>query len=328
MINFSTDRGKYIIEKTPAPESNIDAITYTVSLNNTTIFQGSSKYFGGKYEVDCSDWIEQWIVKQSNEGNNPIHCNLYLLFRFYVDGDNRITIGAEKNWYPEILNMDTPNQIGMICGGSAGYPRPGQIGDWEGYATSVAVYPLFFFRMSCKIDGKDFYDDNVMWDPNGINTVSMNSGESKYSYTVFDASGSGNDIVNDSMIMEYQPSVIGSQMSSIFGGPKLTFHDGDQINTINFSQIYSSVSLMPDIEPLFSKEYTSYSEVSAQWGWNSFLRYSEEELKDNYTDNVETYINKLMEGTYTLPADATHSTTRTMTDFSLELVGYGYKTMM
>lgn len=332
MINCSTKRGKYIVDCTPGTDT-IDAISYTVTVNNGSapIFQGSTKYFGGTYEVDCSDWIESYLADQSDFGITPIHCELYLLFRQYSNGSEHITLGRTIKWYPDTLTLPTPDQMGIYCAGYTGFPGSNVIGYWDGHAEAVSVYPLYFFTMSYKIDGVDYVDDNVMWDPNGVvgKDILLESGESTYFYTVIPNDNSQKDYVKDDVIDEVHPDNVHTYLSSYVRLPRLLFHDGDTVNIIRMEDIYSSYSGMPEIEPIFTANYDSWSDSKKMFGYNGFLRYSKDELDQNYQNEVLSYINMVNSvGTYILLADAAHPENRTMTNIHVELKGYGFKTMM
>ena len=85
---------------------------------------------------------------------------------------------------------------------------------------------------------------------------------------------------------------------------------------------------METIEPLMTKTYTSQVEAGNMWNDMVFLRYDESDLEYNYSNNVVTYEEHLETvGSYTLPASGS-TPARTMTNIDLELVGYGYKTMI
>lgn len=93
MINLSTVRGKYILK--PDIPVGTEEITYEVILNNTLIFVGKSRYFGGTYEVDCSDFIETYLKK----GEKTVSLNV----RFTYNGG--ITETLSLSWSPDYINL-------------------------------------------------------------------------------------------------------------------------------------------------------------------------------------------------------------------------------
>ena len=93
MVNLSSVRGKYILK--PSVPEGTEEITYEVTINNTLIFVGNSKYFGGTYEVDCSDFIETYFRK----GEQTVKLNVV----FTYDGGSTQTLSL--TWYPDFLNL-------------------------------------------------------------------------------------------------------------------------------------------------------------------------------------------------------------------------------
>ena len=93
MINLSAFRGKYILK--PDIPVGTEEITYEVTINNTLIFVGKSRYFGGTYEVDCSDFIETYLRK----GKQTASLNV----RFIYDGGTSQTLSL--SWSPDYINL-------------------------------------------------------------------------------------------------------------------------------------------------------------------------------------------------------------------------------
>ena len=93
MINLSTVRGKYILK--PDIPVGTEEITYEVIMNNTLIFVGKSRYFGGTYEVDCSDFIETYLRK----GEQTASLNV----KFTYNGG--ITETLSLSWSPDYINL-------------------------------------------------------------------------------------------------------------------------------------------------------------------------------------------------------------------------------
>ena len=93
MINLSAFRGKYILK--PDIPVGTEEITYEVIMNNTLIFVGKSRYFGGTYEVDCSDFIETYLRKGEQTAS--------LSVRFIYDGGTSQTLSL--SWSPDYINL-------------------------------------------------------------------------------------------------------------------------------------------------------------------------------------------------------------------------------
>lgn len=93
MINLSVFRGKYILK--PDIPVGTEEITYEVTINSTLIFVGKSRYFGGTYEVDCSDFIETYLRK----GRQTASLNV----RFIYDGGTSQTLSL--SWSPDYINL-------------------------------------------------------------------------------------------------------------------------------------------------------------------------------------------------------------------------------
>ena len=93
MINLSVLRGKYILK--PDIPVGTEEITYEVIINNTLIFVGKSRYFGGTYEVDCSDFIETYLRK----GMQTVSLDV----RFTYDGGTSQSLSV--SWSPDYINL-------------------------------------------------------------------------------------------------------------------------------------------------------------------------------------------------------------------------------
>lgn len=322
MINCSVNRGKYIIKVTPA--DTVDTIVYAVSVNSmTTIFQGKTSYFGGGFEVDCSDWIEQWINKQTKTGIVHINCTVTVVFSYYTEGSLATTEMKSINYFPDVVDALSPMQSGIICGGANGYP-PIIDDTVTNYLATVAIYPIYFFKMRCKIDGVDFFDDNVMFDPTCTTPTLIEPGEKVYRYDTFDDPTNEWTGVKDNLFIHCEPA-----LSLPLAGPKIVFHDDTgKVNCIDFAGLYDILYNMPTIDPFTYTEFADYEE-SKVWSYNTLLRYAESEFKSNYTSNAKKYIDHIQPNTtYILSVDADHPNIRTMSEISFELTGYGYKTMM
>ena len=100
MVNLSAVRGKYILK--PSVPVGTEEITYEVTINNTLIFVGKSRYFGGTYEVDCSDFIETYFRK----GEQTVSLNVV----FTYDGGSTQTLSL--TWYPDFLNLPVIDTTG------------------------------------------------------------------------------------------------------------------------------------------------------------------------------------------------------------------------
>ena len=100
MINYSTNRSKYIVK--PTVPSGTEVVNYTVIMNQEVIFVGRSRYFGGDYEVDCSDYFESYIAKQTTNVNS-----VSVTVNFTFDDDPTVT-AITCSWTPDTLNLPEP----------------------------------------------------------------------------------------------------------------------------------------------------------------------------------------------------------------------------
>lgn len=126
MINTTDDRGIYIL--TPTVPSSTETIDYTVSLsgqlNGSTsissyvVFVGKTRYFGGTYEVDCSDWIDSFITKY-NRYNGSLttvtKCVVSVVFTYTSDQNLTSTQNMSYTWTPETISLPQPT-FGGVCG--------------------------------------------------------------------------------------------------------------------------------------------------------------------------------------------------------------------
>lgn len=98
MINSSTNRGKWILK--PTIPSGTELIDYNVYVNDTLTFVGHTKYFGGDYEVDMSDYIETKILAGSSS------VSLRVVFTF---DNGSSTTTQVLSWTPESISITPIN---------------------------------------------------------------------------------------------------------------------------------------------------------------------------------------------------------------------------
>lgn len=106
MINITQNRKRYIAR--PTVPSGTDRIEYQVSISDSTIFIGKTRYFGGTYEVDCSDWIESYIDGQEKAGNQVFSVTVTINFAFI--GSTYTTSTSTITWSAEGTNLPMPVQ--------------------------------------------------------------------------------------------------------------------------------------------------------------------------------------------------------------------------
>lgn len=97
MINISSTRGRYILK--PTVPVGTTEIQYTVSIGGNLIFLGKSKYFGGTYEVDCSDWLESYIANQTTTVTSV---TITVVFSYSGGTTQTMTL----TWTPYVLSLD------------------------------------------------------------------------------------------------------------------------------------------------------------------------------------------------------------------------------
>lgn len=97
MININTVRGRYILK--PTVPAGTTSIQYTVSIGGNLIFLGRSKYFGGTYEVDCSDWLESYIAKQTSTVTSV---TVTVVFSYSGGTTQTMTL----TWAPYVINRE------------------------------------------------------------------------------------------------------------------------------------------------------------------------------------------------------------------------------
>lgn len=106
MININSIRGKYIL--TPTVPFDTEVIEYSVSIGGTVIFTGKSRYFGN-YEVDCSDWIDTYIVEHPNTHITTVTVTVV----FTYDGSSTQTMTL--TWTPDPINLTAPSFSGSYA---------------------------------------------------------------------------------------------------------------------------------------------------------------------------------------------------------------------
>lgn len=101
MINYSTNRSKYIVK--PTIPDGTQVVNYTVVMNDEVIYVGKSRYFGGDYEVDCSDFIESYISKQTSNVSS-----VSVVVNFTYDDDPTVH-ALICGWAPYVINLPEPS---------------------------------------------------------------------------------------------------------------------------------------------------------------------------------------------------------------------------
>lgn len=105
MINISSNRGKYVIK--PTVPTGTENIQYNVVIGTDLIFVGKSKYYGGDYEVDCSDFLESYIAKKALQAVIITSVELHIDFNFDSSSTQSYTI----NWTPTQIYLPAPAPV-------------------------------------------------------------------------------------------------------------------------------------------------------------------------------------------------------------------------
>lgn len=100
MINISTNRKKYIL--TPTIPAGTEEIGYEVVIGGDIVFVGNTKYFGGTYEVDCSDWLESYLASRTTQ----MIITVTVTVTFTYDGSS--TQVMTLTWTPDSINLTQP----------------------------------------------------------------------------------------------------------------------------------------------------------------------------------------------------------------------------
>ena len=103
MINYTTNRSKYILKPT-VPAGTTD-ISYTVSIGGNLVFLGKTKYFGGDYEVDCSDWIDAYIASKSQIGR-PMTRLMQIIVTVVFTYSGGTSQTMTLTWEPDLINLE------------------------------------------------------------------------------------------------------------------------------------------------------------------------------------------------------------------------------
>lgn len=104
MINVTQDRDKYILK--PTVPANTDRIDYEVTIDSNVVFVGKTRYFGGDYEVDCTDWIESYIDSKSRTDIQVGQITVYVTFTFWGSTYSQTTMSC--SYHPEGTNLPVP----------------------------------------------------------------------------------------------------------------------------------------------------------------------------------------------------------------------------
>ena len=87
----------------PTIPDGTEVINYTVIMNEEVIFVGKSRYFGGDYEVDCSDFFDSYISKV---GSAISSVSITVNFTF---DDNPTVRAYTISWQAELMNLPEVN---------------------------------------------------------------------------------------------------------------------------------------------------------------------------------------------------------------------------
>lgn len=104
MINIHSTRGRYVLKATVPSDTEI--IRYEVSVANTVVFVGQSRYFGGDYEVDCSDWIDSYLSKATVEVTS---LKVSIDFTYILEDETTQTQTKTLYYYPDVLYLTAPS---------------------------------------------------------------------------------------------------------------------------------------------------------------------------------------------------------------------------
>lgn len=129
MINFSTDRNKYIL--TPTIPIGTTNIQYEVSVQGDLIFIGKTKYFNNQYEVDCSDWIDAFLANHSKWGSYHVITSITvsIVFTYTLNDNTTSTQTMTLTWTPDIIDVDevtTTGNYAYLSLLNSGFLRTGQ----------------------------------------------------------------------------------------------------------------------------------------------------------------------------------------------------------
>lgn len=108
MINIYNNRERYILK--PTVPDGTETITYEVSIAGTTIFVGKTRYFGGTYEVDCSDWIDSYI--QRNNNTSMLSVVVQVVFTFDNGQGSTQTQTMQCSWSVSSVWLNKPATTG------------------------------------------------------------------------------------------------------------------------------------------------------------------------------------------------------------------------
>lgn len=140
MINIGVDRNKYILNIKTIPNiqtllMDCESISYQVTVSGeldgvisipaVVVYAGSSRYFGGDYEIDVSDWIDTFLTKYTyadvNGGGYYDHC--VTSCTVVIDLEFHKTSGASSSssmtyvWEPDPFGIAYPVDT-TTCGGA------------------------------------------------------------------------------------------------------------------------------------------------------------------------------------------------------------------
>lgn len=101
MINCSNKRRRYIITQEVPDETQ--TISYEVSIQGVSLYSGYTKWFGGDFELDLTDWIEDYWKK--NEGNPQNNIKVDFTFDDNVLQTTSQTVFFDK----EVLRANEPS---------------------------------------------------------------------------------------------------------------------------------------------------------------------------------------------------------------------------
>lgn len=287
MINCSLEQRKYIVE-IDLPDDITD-LEYRVYVNdrNKLLFLGKPKHFTNKFDVDCTDWIEQYVRDQYKNEIVVPGCVVYVDFKYTdVDG-GRITTTKQLEYTPEYIGISKYKDIKYSVRGLVPVSFKGIASVFNNstdFPKGMVIYPIPYYKCDLTvtqrpgIPGRIFKDVQFCFDPfTSLDVLPYGYGYYKYNLMSDKVSMTQNQFetlyypfFNNNVMKKLDLDRLkkDSTLSGLYNPPKLYWKD--PLGTIPYSNYYQKLAeydYNKVIEPI---KYIGFDTLSETIDINNF----------------------------------------------------------
>lgn len=306
MINkgFSNE---YVARVTP-PQGT-ETIEYRIWINGTEmVYVGKSGYFGGEYEIDYSDWVEQY---RNREGKlKDLTCSIVIDFTFtgdlvdeYYGPTDTITMTYESGVIAPYgfnkagsYSVRKPTQYGVISGGVVGdvFNRE------NNHVETIAIFPVFkFFIRRDGEEGWGVLDTHYFGRNPYVDDPTDQVGFFHLEHMIARGTWTWDDLYpafKEEVLHLGRIGELYLNIPPLYDSPRLI---SEEFGMINVDRYYGMKTGITPAPPIFYKEY-GY-QIEGKSIESQVFNFTNEELMDYYYDYIAPYVRAIqLSGGYDL----------------------------